>query len=79
MDLYMLGCTHNAHSLKYVDHWYRKVIDDADFRRCMNGWQVPHSNIGKWRYRARISTNASSRDHTALANAALNGVAMVLA
>ena len=73
MDLYMFDCT--AHGSEYVQHWYRKVIDDADFRQCMNGGQVPHGNIGKWRYRAGIFT----KENTALANAVLNGVAMVLA
>jgi len=79
MDLSMFDCTHSKESWAYCHHWYRRVVNCPDFWRVMKHWQVPNGRCGNWRYKAHKPVNASGRDDTALANAILNGVSMILA
>lgn len=77
-DYSMFDASHNAHTWDFVEHFYRQHFADLDFLAVLAAWRAPGGKLGDLRYQAGVM-NASGRDDTALANAILNGVAMVLA
>lgn len=78
-DYSMYDNTHSPQSWDFLENIYRRAgIEDADFWRVMEIWRSPRGRLGAFKYLARVM-NASGRDDTALANAILNGIAMVLA
>lgn len=76
-DISMMDTSHCEESWDFVEHFYRQHLGDPVFRKVLGAWRVPHGTLGNLRYRGRCM-NASGRDDTALANALLNGVAMLL-
>jgi len=77
-DYSMFDNSHNLDTWKFVEHFYRQHKADDLFQKVLDAWRVPEGTLGKdVKYRGR-PMNASGRDDTALANALLNGVAMVL-
>lgn len=75
-DYTMFDSSHNADTWEFVESLYSQHKDDLDFQRVLAAWRIPCGIIGDLKYRGR-PMNASGRDDTALANAILNGFAMV--
>lgn len=76
-DYTMFDSSHNADTWEFVEDFYRMYKDDPNFQRVLKAWRCPKGSIGHLKYQGRVM-NASGRDDTALANAILNGVAMLL-
>lgn len=76
-DYSMFDASHNAHTWDFVEHFYRQHFGDLDFLTVLAAWRAPGGKLGDLKYQAGVM-NASGRDDTALANAILNGFAMML-
>lgn len=77
-DYSMFDASHNDATFSFVLEFYRQHKSDRDFMKVLEAWRVPTGTIGRnIKYRGR-AMNASGRDDTALLNALLNGLAMVL-
>jgi hypothetical protein len=87
-DYKMFDATHSRESWEFVRNWYETLLPesflaDHHWKAVMDAWQNPRGKAWartgeKVRYAAE-GINASGRDDTALANALLNGVAMMIA
>lgn len=76
-DYSMFDASHNVDTWHFVEEFYQQHRHDVDFMRVLEVWRLPTGTIGDLRYQGRVM-NASGRDDTALANALLNGIAMML-
>ncbi len=76
-DYSMFDATHNEETWAFVEDFYRQYKSDPAFQKVLQAWRAPKGTIGPFKYQGRVM-NASGRDDTALANAILNGVAMLL-
>lgn len=76
-DYSMFDSSHCEATWKFVEHLYRVYATDVDFQRVLDAWRVPSGTLGDLIYQGQCM-NASGRDDTALANAILNGFAMLL-
>lgn len=76
-DYSMFDSSHNEETWQLVESFYSQHGHDRDFQRVLRAWRAPSGTIGNLKYTGRVM-NASGRDDTALANAILNGVAMML-
>lgn len=76
-DYSMFDSSHNEETWEFVESMYNQHSGDADFINVLNSWRIPSGTLRNLKYRAR-AMNASGRDDTALANAILNGFAMLL-
>lgn len=87
-DYKMFDATHSRESWEFVRAWYETLLPESyianhHWQAVMDAWQDPRGKAWaktgeKVRYAAQ-GINASGRDDTALANALLNGVAMMIA
>lgn len=77
-DYSMFDASHNEDTFSFIMQFYEQHRHDREFMRVLEAWKVPKGTIGRnIKYRGR-TMNASGRDDTALLNALLNGIAMVL-
>jgi hypothetical protein len=76
-DYSMFDSSHNEDTWEFVESFYSQYKHDVDFQRVLAAWRRPCGTLGDLKYQGRVM-NASGRDDTALANAILNGVAMLL-
>lgn len=77
-DFAMFDRTHSRLSWDFVERLYRQIPGlSSDFWKVLLAWRRPRGTMGPIRFRAH-TMNASGRDDTALANAVLNGVCMLL-
>lgn len=68
---------HNEQTWAFVESLYEQYRGDKDFQSVLEAWRAPVGQILDLKFRFRVM-NASGRDDTALANAILNGFAMLL-
>jgi hypothetical protein len=83
VDYSMFDSTFSKRSWELLEHIYHLcgVDDDEDFRRLLRGWRCPRGHAsGKGWFLAYIAEvmNASGRDDTALANAILNALVILV-
>lgn len=76
-DYSMFDSSHNSQTWEFVEDFYRQHFSDPVFMRVLQAWRSPNGSLGNLKYQGRVM-NASGRDDTALANALLNGIAMLL-
>jgi len=76
-DYSMFDASHNSETWAFVEAFYDQYKHDVWFNKVLDVWRTPNGTIGDLKYQGRVM-NASGRDDTALANAILNGVAMLL-
>lgn len=76
-DYSMFDASHNSETWAFVEDFYRQHLHDPWFAKVLEVWRCPKGSIGCFKYQGRVM-NASGRDDTALANALLNGIAMLL-
>lgn len=76
-DYSMFDASHNSETWAFVEGFYSQHKHDVWFMKVLDVWRSPNGSIGDFKYQGRVM-NASGRDDTALANAILNGVAMLL-
>lgn len=88
-DYTMYDMTHHTITWEFLEPIFLRAlgrVEDLDrFKQVLKGWRAPQgkgfANVASWSAVLRfygIAMNASGRDDTALANAILNGFAMVL-
>jgi hypothetical protein len=76
-DYTMYDSSFNSDVWEFIEDFYSQHKDDAEFARVLECWRAPKGKLGDLKYQGRVM-NASGRDDTALANALLNGIAMLL-
>lgn len=76
-DYTLFDASHNDDTWDFVESLYVDHLGDPDFRRVLQVLRKPGGTIRNLRYQAKVM-NASGRPDTALANAFLNGFAMLL-
>lgn len=90
-DYTMFDCTHSKQTWRVLRELYRRLLPPdwehyEAFWKVLDAWEAPVGSMSakrdKIRYQVRYkgrAMNASGRDDTALANAVLNAIAIVLA
>lgn len=77
-DYTMFDTSHNCATWDFMERFYNQHKHCEDFQKVLRAWRLPVGTLKDFKYRVLDPFNASGRDDTALANAILNGFAMVL-